>query len=218
MVYGISDVSASKVAEDLGVASSGTNNTLTDPVKRWQVNHWFPGFALEIFKILSGITYIGMILSNTATQITFTALPAGVTVQQGDLYYIRKVGSLTVISQYTRWGRNVAPAWVHAAEVVAPGAGTVLVTQAVTAGLNGYIYGFFISTQEANNFLLNWVSATVAYAKRIVYGAAGAVEAVDGVAINEGLPADAGSNITITNVNAAGAGMIYQANLLYAEV
>ncbi|GAI89014.1 unnamed protein product, partial [marine sediment metagenome] len=30
--------------------------------------------------------------------------------------------------------------------------------------------------------------------------------------------ADAGTNITITNVNAATAGKIYQANLLYGEV
>ncbi|HLE80328.1 MAG TPA: hypothetical protein VJA25_03455, partial [Dehalococcoidia bacterium] len=57
-----------------------------------------------------------------------------------------------------RWGRAISVAWVHAAEQVAPGAGAVLVTRAVSAGVSGYIYGFLISAQEANNFLLNWTS------------------------------------------------------------
>ena len=122
------------------------------------------------------------------------------------------------LAKYQRWGRNVTPTWVHAAEQVAPGAGTALVTQAVSAGKSGYIYGFFISCQEANNFLINWTSGGVTYSKRIVFGASGTTEAVDLVALNEGLPADGGTDITITNVNAAGAGMVYQANLLYAEV
>ena len=121
-------------------------------------------------------------------------------------------------SELLRWGRNVTPVWVHAAEVVAPAAGTTLVTRAVTAGRVGYIYGFFISAQEANNYLINWTSGGVAYSKRLVFGAAGSVEDVNIIAINEGLPADAGTNITITNVTIAGAGIIYQANLLYAEV
>ncbi|GAI15270.1 unnamed protein product [marine sediment metagenome] len=117
-----------------------------------------------------------------------------------------------------RWGRDVSPEWVHADEQTAPGAGTVLVTKAVTAGKTGYIYGFFIACQEANDFLLNWTSGGDAYSKRIVFGGSGTTEAVDPIALNEELPADGGSNITITNVNAAAALMVYQANLLYAEV
>ncbi|GAJ08214.1 unnamed protein product, partial [marine sediment metagenome] len=112
----------------------------------------------------------------------------------------------------TRWGRDVSPVWVHAAEQTAPGAGTVLVTKAVTAGKTGYVYGFFISAQEANDFLLNWTSGGAAKSKRIVFGGGGSTECVDTVALNEGLGADAGTNITITNVTAATAGNIYQAN------
>lgn len=117
-----------------------------------------------------------------------------------------------------RWGRDVSPEWVHAAEQTAPGAGTALITKAVTAGKTGYIYGFFISTQESNDFLLNWTSGGVARSKRIIFGGAGSTECVDTVALNEGLGADAETNITITNVNAAAGGKIYQADLLYGEV
>lgn len=122
------------------------------------------------------------------------------------------------LARWTRWGRDIDVAWVHAAEQVAPGAGAVLVTRAVSAGVSGYIYGFFISAQEANNFLLNWTSGGIARSMRIVFGGLGTSEAVDPVALNEGLPADAGTNVTITNVNAAAALMVYQARLLYGEV
>ena len=117
-----------------------------------------------------------------------------------------------------RWGRDIDVAWVHAAEQVAPGAGTALVTRAVSVGKAGYIYGFFISAQEANNFLLNWTSGGIARSQRIIFGGAGSTEGVDPVALNEGLPADAGTDVTITNVNAAAPLMIYQARLLYGEV
>jgi len=128
------------------------------------------------------------------------------------------IGFYNANSELQRWGRNVNPTWIHAAEVVAPAAGTALVTRAVTAGRDGYIYGFFISCQEANNFLLNWVSGAVAYSKRIVFGGAGVIQDVEMVALNEGLPADQLAAITIKNVTIAGAGMVYQANLLFAEV
>ncbi|GAH46216.1 unnamed protein product [marine sediment metagenome] len=117
-----------------------------------------------------------------------------------------------------RWGREVSPEWVHADEQTAPGAGTALVTKAVTAGKTGYIYGFLISAQEANDFLLNWTSGGTARSKRIVFGGGGSTECVDPVALNEGLGADAGTNVTITNITAATAGKIYQVNLLYGEV
>jgi len=122
------------------------------------------------------------------------------------------------LAKYQRWGRNVTPTWTHATEVVAPGAGTALVTQAVGAGKVGYIYGFFISTQESNDFLINWTSGAAGRSKRIVFGGGGVIQDVEPVALNEGLPADTGTNITITNVNAGTAGKVYQANLLYAEV
>ena len=126
--------------------------------------------------------------------------------------------NLSTASLYTRWGRVITPSWVHAAEVVAPLIGATLVTKAVTAGKSGYIYGFFISAGEANNFLLNWTSGGIARSKRLVFGAGGSMEAIDQVPINEGLPADAATNVTITNVTAGGVGIVYQANLLYGEI
>jgi len=133
-------------------------------------------------------------------------------VNGGDLRSLQKImghASITTTEGYTELAID---------ELVAPGAGTALVTQAVTAAKSGYIYGFFISCQEANDFLLNWTSGGAAKSKRIVFGGAGVVQDVEPAALNEGLAADGGTNITITNVNAGGAGKVYQANLLYAEV
>jgi hypothetical protein len=128
-------------------------------------------------------------------------------------------GSNSVLSvPIIRWGIAIEPSWNHAVEQVAPGALTELVNRAVAAGKSGYIFGFFISVQEANSFLLNWVSGGTVYTKRIVFGGAGSVETVDPIALNNGLLADENTDITITNVTAAGAGMIYQADLLVAEV
>lgn len=110
------------------------------------------------------------------------------------------------------------PLWNHTPEVGAPGAATVLSTHTVANGKKGYIFGFFITTTEANNFMLNWVSGSLARSKRIVMLSAGSVESVDPVALNNGLPADSGTAITISNVSAAAIGTTYQTDLLVAEV
>jgi len=181
-------------AFNVGIATGGGNTAVEDTHKNWTVNKWAGGLIYVIKA--DGKEYTRDIISNTATEITFAALPGGVNVVAGDIYAVR----------------------IYAAEQVAPGAGTALVTQAVTAAKSGYIYGFFISCQEANDFLLNWTSGGAAKSKRIVFGGAGVVQDVEPAALNEGLAADGGTNITITNVNAGGAGKVYQANLLYAEV
>jgi len=126
--------------------------------------------------------------------------------------------ALTALAKYQRWGRDLEPEWVHADEVTAPAGGTALVTKAVGTGKSGYIYGFFISAQEANDFKLNWTSGETAYSIRIPLGGTGASQCVDLLPLNEGLPADAETSITITNINAATAEKIYQARLLYLEV
>jgi len=126
--------------------------------------------------------------------------------------------TLTTLAKLKRWGRSVDPDWVHAAEVTAPSAGTSLVSKTVGTGKTGYIYGFFISAGEANDFKINWTSGGSAYSIRIPFSAKGALHYVDFAALNEGLGADAGTSITITNVNAGSAGVVYQARLLYAEV
>jgi hypothetical protein len=133
--------------------------------------------------------------------------------------YVKKLDvALTVLARLQRWGRDISPAWVHAAEVTAPEANTALVSKTVTAGKVGYVYGFFISAGEANDFKINWTSGATAYSRRIIFGGRGSLQYVDLIALNEGLPADAGSDVTITNVNAGSTGIIYQAAILYAEV
>jgi hypothetical protein len=116
------------------------------------------------------------------------------------------------------FGRDVEPSWVHGSEITAPAADTALVSRTVSAEKSAYIYGFFISTTEPNDFRINWTSGATSYSVRIPIGGKGAVHYVDFVALNEGLPANAGSSITITNVNAGGSTSVYQARLLYAEV
>ena len=126
--------------------------------------------------------------------------------------------TLTTLSALIRWGRNVSPAWVHAAEVTAPAAGATLVSKTVSTGKSGYIYGFLITASEPNHFKINWTSGATAYSIRIVLSNAGSVESVDVVPLNEGLPAGAGSTVSITVVNAGSTGSVYQARILYAEV
>jgi hypothetical protein len=126
--------------------------------------------------------------------------------------------ALSVLATLQRWGRNVSPAWVHGGEVTAPPANTTLVSKTVTSGKSGYIYGFFISAGEANDFKINWTSGGTSYSRRIVFSGKGSMQYVDFVAFNEGLPASGGTSITITNVNAGSSGVVYQAGILYAEV
>jgi hypothetical protein len=121
-------------------------------------------------------------------------------------------------SNVQRWGRDVTPTWINGSETTAPAANTTLVSKTVTTGKSGYIYGFMISAQESNDFKINWTSGGTSRSRRIIFGSKGTVYFVDAVAFNEGLPADAGTNITITNVNAGGSGMVYQCAILYAEL
>jgi hypothetical protein len=54
---------------------------------------------------------------------------------------------------YTRWGRQVVPAWTFAAEASAPFAGATLLSQTVTAGKSGCIYGPFWKRKKLTIFL-----------------------------------------------------------------
>jgi hypothetical protein len=107
---------------------------------------------------------------------------------------------------------------VLGSEVTAPAAGTALVSRAVTSGKTGYIYGFIITAGESNSFKLNWTSGGTPRSLRIALASMGSVVLISPVALNEGLPADGGSTVSITNVNAGSSGVVYQAMLLYVEV
>jgi hypothetical protein len=122
------------------------------------------------------------------------------------------------LKKLIRFGRDITLYWVDGNEITAPVAGTALVSQTVTSGKSGYIYGFFISAGETNNFKINWTSGGTAKSRKIVLGGPGTLQYVDFVPINEGFPADGGSSITITNVNAGSTGIVYQASILYGEV
>jgi len=133
--------------------------------------------------------------------------------------YIKNLDTaLSVLARLFRWGRDVTPTWVHGSEVTAPATNTALVSKTVSSGKSGYIYGFFITAGEANDFLISWTSGGATYSRRIVFGGKGSLQYVDIIPLNEGLPADSGTAVSITNVNAGGAGVIYQAAVLYAEV
>lgn len=127
-----------------------------------------------------------------------------------------KAGAI-LTAKRIRWGKDLEPEWVHGTEQTAPSANTDLVSKTVSTGKSGYIYGFFISAGEANDFLIKWTSGGSAYQIRIPFGGTGVLEAVSKAALNEGLPADAGTDIVIQNVNAGSSGIIYQARLLYGE-
>ena len=126
--------------------------------------------------------------------------------------------ALSALGNIIRWGRNVTPIWIHSAEVSAPAANTALVSKTVSTGKKGYIYGFFIFATEANDFLIKWTSGGAVKSIKIPFSGKQSLQYVDFVALNEGLPADAGTTISITNVNAGATGSSYQARLLYAEV
>jgi len=188
--------------------------------------------------VLSGVTVKFNSANNDALplqyfsgkSIPFTKLLLSWTAQPGKTLYLIIGNADTefdlaqgdalaqVIGTYTRWGKLIVPGWVYADEVTAPIAGAALVTQTVTTGKTGYIYGAFISAEEGNEFLINWASGGIAKSKRLVFSSLGSFEFIDQVPVNEGLPADATTDVTISVVTAAGAGKIYQANLLYGEI
>ena len=117
-----------------------------------------------------------------------------------------------------RWGRTIEPEWEHGVEVTAPSAGAALVTKTVSPGMTGYIYGFFIAADEANDFRINWTSSGNSKSIRIPFGGKGALHYINHSALNEGAGADAGTDITITNIRAGNSGIVYQARIFFVEV
>jgi hypothetical protein len=117
-----------------------------------------------------------------------------------------------------RYGREIDPKWTLGSESTAPAGNSALVTKTVSTGKSGYIYGFIISAQEANNFKINWTYSGTTKSMRLVFATEGSLAFTDPTPINESLPADAGTSITITNVTAGNAGKVYQAMILVGEV
>lgn len=111
-----------------------------------------------------------------------------------------------------RWGIPREPAWVDEDEQTAPGAGTALVTQAVTVGKTGRVFGVHIAATEGNTFQLKSGSTVI---KTWIIGTAGFIDIIASVPLLDDVAA--GISITIVNVTAAAALTTYQASLLYDE-
>ncbi len=123
---------------------------------------------------------------------------------------------LAPLSIILRWGHNTTPKWVLGGYVANPGAGSVLINISVPSGFMGYIYGFYLLSNEANDFKISWVSGGSANEYVITHGARGVTYYADTIPLNEGLPADSGSSIMVSVVN-AGTGN-YRAGLLIGLV
>ena len=162
-------------------------------------------------------TTLSSVLPRNLTQISGTALTAR--DWSSDFAKLQNLDvTLSVQAMLKRWGYGVEPSWIFGSEVSAPAAGTALVSKSVSTGKKGYIFGIFITAQEANDFKINWTSGGVAYTIRIIFVGKGTLMSAFPKAYNEGYPADADTNVTITNVNAGSTGIVYQAGLLYLEV
>lgn len=119
------------------------------------------------------------------------------------------------ITKKLRWGIDAEPKWIDGGEIAEPPSGRELVSVTVPEGRSGYVFGFFMSATEANDFKLNWVEDGVLKSIRIILPSRGSVHYADFIYLCR---ADGNTSISITNVNDGTAGSLYQARLLCAIV
>jgi len=119
-----------------------------------------------------------------------------------------------------RWGQPVEPNWVYGNTTTGPTAGAVLVSQGVSSGYNGYIWGYFLSTNDSagNTFLIKWTYNNATYQQMVVFGGAGTINFITNKAVNSGLPAQGGSTMAISILNAGSTNALYMAGLLWGQV
>jgi len=77
----------SEMGIESGTATAGSDTTLEDTTKNWEVDMWEDAI---VGVTIGGIEYHRTIVSNTANILTFNALPALVVVAAGDEYNIRR--------------------------------------------------------------------------------------------------------------------------------
>ncbi len=105
-------VAATEAAIDTGTATGGSNVTIVDTGKSWEVNMWVDAtYEVEI-----GAThYLGIVISNNLTTITFAVLPGGAAVIAGCKYGLKRpvdiadisdraARLLGVVTSLTQWG------------------------------------------------------------------------------------------------------------------
>jgi len=120
-----------------------------------------------------------------------------------------------------RWGYPVEPIWTYSAIATGPlAAGTVLLSQPVSSGYNGYIWGYFLSQNDpsGNAFLIQWVNGTTVYQQMVVMNGPGTINFISVKAINDGIPASPNTTMTIQILNAASTNALYMAGILYGQV
>ena len=166
-------------------------------------------------------------------QAKFSLASQGVTISR-DLVGLAREATLDAIStnvgiittninyplNQIRWGQPVEPNWVYGVVTTGPTAGAVLVSQGVSSGYNGYIWGYFLSTNDTagNTFLIKWTYNNTTYQQMVVFGGAGTVNFITNKAVNSGLPAQGGSTMAISILNAGSTNALYMAGLLWGQV
>jgi len=78
---------ATEMAIDTGEATGGSNTTLVDTGKSWETNMWADS-TFEV--VIAGKSYLGVVISNTATTLTFAALAASAAVVAGCAYGLKR--------------------------------------------------------------------------------------------------------------------------------
>ena len=134
----------------------------------------------------------------------------------------------SVVSSYVnypmnqlRWGYPVEPTWTYSPVSTGPlAAGTALLSQPVSSGYNGYIWGYFLSENDpnGNTFLIQWVNGTTVYQQMIVMNGPGTINFISVKAINDGLPASPNTTMVIQILNAASTNTLYMAGILWGQV
>jgi outer membrane protein assembly factor BamB len=96
---------------------------------------------------------------------------------------------------YEKWERYVEPRWVHGSMVVPIYSGMPILHIIVSSG---YIYGFIIESEDANDFKITWESNGKKYSIRISLPSPGTVHYSNVIPLNEGLPATGDVYISVT--------------------
>lgn len=84
--------------DDAGVSNAGSNITLVDNQKYWDVNIW-SGALLAIS--INGQEYRTVVISNTANSLTFNALPSGVIIGKNK-YTLKRLSFGLILAQATQ--------------------------------------------------------------------------------------------------------------------
>jgi hypothetical protein len=120
-----------------------------------------------------------------------------------------------------RWGYPVEPVWAYSPVSTGPlAAGTVLLSQPVSSGYNGYIWGYFLSQDDPNGniFMIKWVSGTNVYQQMVVMNGPGTINFISVKAINDGIPASPNTTMVVQILNAASTNTLYMAGILWGQV